>query len=165
MVQKQIEQEYEEVIEKTDTETVTFCDGCTEEAPGHVVLSNISVNCLEQAAGSATDVQRLLDNAEEFHICAGCQKGLREHGRVIDTSLYDAPDHSSTETLGDTLNGFDDGATLAGFGVGLLSIFVGLISMLTAPAGGVALIFLGVMLVITAMASPHNFIDHDDTGS
>lgn len=95
MVQKEIEQTYEQTEVKTDTTTVTFCDGCTDEIPDDsedaVVLSNISIDCLT-SLDSKQEVETLIENAEEFDICPGCQKGLREHGRTIDTALYDAPE-------------------------------------------------------------------------
>lgn len=164
MVQKEIEQTYEEVVTETETEEVTFCDGCTEETNDYVTLSNISVNCLEQAAGSSHQVQRLMNNAEEFHICAGCQKGLREHGRTIDTALYEPPEEDDD---GDSVSQKKKNrARVMMLGFAFFAIVLGIAGVLVAvasnPVGGVGMLVIAVVMLAATFFDPSNTVDRSN---
>lgn len=122
MVQQEIEQEYEHTEIRTETETVTYCDGCGMEADDYVELTNVSLECIEKIimAVHRTDkfrpsemapeptihppynaeeaVEKIQDEIEIFHFCETCQRGIREH-QSIPAGLVedDAPEEDPTD--------------------------------------------------------------------
>lgn len=168
MVEKEIEQEYEVVETHTDTETVTFCDGCTEETDDYVTLSNASADCIKSIMAMVSRNEKcrrlgvdegigahkspeeavekaLGDRLEEFHFCRGCQRGIREHGRTVDTSLYEPPEEEKDGTTSYLMHAAAMIAVLTS-----LVYWVGLaVGLLTGSVAAWSMVLASVALVVT----------------